>query len=144
MRYFLLLIGFQATLSAADSLPPVGKRVYIVESDSVFSPVKIERDRNSVDSKSELRDPLLQNSESHEKVSRPALGIGASTPNEKASARLVFKPVPIKGRHATPRVTFSLESLELKQAFHPVSLDLEKRLIDQLHRQEQELRSLEP
>ena len=49
---------------------------------------------------------------------------------------MAFKPMRVKGRISKPRVKFTLENLELDPAYQNIELDLDKRLLDQVRRQE--------
>lgn len=129
-------------LAQASSLPPLGKRVYIIESKSVFTPVVIESDHSSKAKEiGGLKDPLpLAHTSGKDKRKSTV----KAAKDEKNKALLSFKTVAIKGRHAAPRVSFTLEPQKTQQAFLPLNLDLEDRLLKQLHKQQQRARSLEP
>lgn len=132
----LLIAGLATAVFAAEALPPIGKRVYVLDGNGKKgAPVAIERDTSkaaaSVRPGRFLKDPI-----------QPAKGVKAPPPlpvpppRPKApvrtarSAQLRFKPLNVNGHLKQPRVEFTRDELPLDRADEPLSSDFYNKVFE--------------
>lgn len=116
MKILLALCAFfiGATNVLANSLPQVGRRVYLIEKNSA-KPVAIKENAVSIDDGEQiLRDPTLEMSP---RVPKPALPppkpvVKKRVPASK-SKHMAFKPTRIDGSIRNPRVEFQRDYLRV-------------------------------
>ncbi|NRA65718.1 MAG: hypothetical protein HRU19_14610 [Pseudobacteriovorax sp.] len=109
MKYVIYIIFAMAGLDVvAETLPPIGKRVYHIDQDSLFRPVDIRPDAGLAASSSaiELRDPLGREAERNGRAIAPDLKLPVND-----SAKISFPELSLQGRISKPRVSFTLDRL---------------------------------
>jgi hypothetical protein len=134
--YLLIPLCFAAAPVQADQLPPLGKRVYVLDEDKPARPADIRPlgPGSSLSGQAVMRDPLP--------LGAPGLVEGkkhrpAQTP--KRVSRMTFDKVAVQGRYLVPRVTFDRPSLEIGRQEEPVKQEYRKKILDS----ERELRDFD-
>ena len=131
MRRLAVIFALLAAASAYaldTSLPPLGKRVYIIENSNLFRPTPIKRD--SVEPRAPfLRDPIQPSDK------RPEPVVSAPIPRRQKTqltetGKLRFRTTPIGGKLSNPRVEFQQELLEIGRADESESIDFVSRIYD--------------
>jgi hypothetical protein len=134
--FLLISLTLGASSIRAEQLPPLGKRVYLLDETKPARPAEIrpaERG-SSLSGQTLMRDPLPLNAASFvDKTShRPAEA-------PKRVSRMNFDKVAVQGRYLVPRVTFDRPSLEVGRQEEPVKQEYRKKILDS----ERELREFD-
>ena len=126
----LVILGGAARAFAGETLPPIGKRAYIVGKDGGRAPVAILRDGDQnktgqVLSAEVMRDPIQHASSTLPKPpgSSPQVKKNSDTERRVKAASLRFQKLSISGKSSKPRVEFVQEPVRLERADEPISRD---------------------
>ncbi|SME90640.1 hypothetical protein [Pseudobacteriovorax antillogorgiicola] len=133
--YVALLL---AEVSQAKSLPPVGKRVYIIEDEALYAPVTIKGEQKPLRRRGVLRDPIPLGEAGLTR--RREIEFRDPGMEPRKESQLKFSSLAIKGRIASPRVQFQLEPLDLYRADQELNIPLKTRLFRQASQQEHHAR----
>ncbi len=141
MRIIGSLLLFSASFASLPSFggqfPPLGQRVYLLDSKAPSRPVDIrplERG-SSVPGQNAMRDPLPIGSTNH--VDR-SLGLKPADAPKRIS-RMVFDKVSVAGRYLVPRVSFDRPSMDIGRQEEPVKVEYKKKILES----ERELREFD-
>lgn len=125
----LVAESVQASTHPQDiTLPPIGKRRYVLPENSKFGPVVIQDEQRPGDSTSRyLRDPNLPALE-RTTIHKPELVKKQKPPLPKyKAAELTFPPSRIVGRLTIPRVEFDQRTLPVAITERPWRIDLTRK-----------------
>lgn len=134
--WLIISLCFMGTPLRAERLPPLGKRVYLLDDQKPARPADIrplERGA-SVPGQTLMRDPLPLGASSIVEKSRHK-----SAEPPKRVSRMVFDKVSVQGRYLVPRVTFDRPSLDIGPQEEPVKTEYRKKILDS----ERELREFD-
>ncbi len=134
--FLLISVSLSAGTMRAEQLPPLGKRVYVLDEEKPARPAEIRPlDRgSSVPGQTLMRDPLPLNAAS---VADKNSHKPADAP--KRVSRMTFDKVAVQGRYLVPRVTFDRPSLDVGRQEEPVRQEYRKKILDS----ERELREFD-
>jgi hypothetical protein len=124
----LVILGGAARAFAGETLPPIGKRAYIVGKDRGRAPVVILRDGDQnkagqVSSAEVMRDPVASNALPKPPGISPQVKKNPDTERRVKAASLRFQKLNISGKSSKPRVEFVQEPVRLERADEPISRD---------------------
>ncbi|HYX38280.1 MAG TPA: hypothetical protein VE954_34695 [Oligoflexus sp.] len=134
--WLLISLCFITWPVQADQLPPLGKRIYVLDEEKPARPADIrplERG-SSVPGQTMMRDPLFLGAaefvdkNSHRPTNAP-----------KRVSRMTFDKVSVQGRYLVPRVTFDRPSMDVGRQEEPVKAEYRKKILDS----ERELREFD-
>lgn len=110
--FLLIFISFFKGAWAAD-LPPIGKRIYIIDKDNPFNPSVIKTRKAQTDIEY-LKDPIQYDGTTGYLPDlskyRPVIGKKPKI----LPAKLNFKPLLVKGKYSQPRIAFSQKELPVE------------------------------
>ena len=126
----LLLISlsfFGLSVQAADRMPPIGKRLYILEDDQPEKPAAIRPLGRGFrgPGQSTMRDPVPIGVNHHTEKS-----IVKAADSPKRISRMVFDKVPVQGRYLVPRVTFHRPTLNMGPEEEPIKVEYRKKILE--------------
>ena len=136
MKFFLVFIMLLCNVTYAKSLPPMGKRIYIVEKEAMFSPVKIKRE-DKVEKRNGILRDVIPVGEAGDRRREEVEGFKVSEIRAIKGAKLDFNSLAIRGRLSSPRLRFDLQALEIGRADQGVQLSLSARLLQDNRKQEE-------
>lgn len=134
--FLVVSLSFMSLPAGAESLPPLGQRVYLLDTKKPARPADIrplERG-SSVPGQNLMRDPLppgapgLVDRNAHKNAQAP-----------KRISRMSFDKVSVQGRYLVPRVTFDRPILDVGRQEEPVKVEYKKKILDS----ERELREFD-
>ncbi len=124
----LFFLSFVSLPVRAEQLPPLGQRIYLLDTEKPSRPADIRPlERGSrVPGQSLMRDPLP---------------IGASTPIDRSArtrsadapkriSRIVFDKVAVPGRYLVPRVSFDRPLMEVGRQDEPIKVEYKKKILE--------------
>lgn len=121
---FIIAALFPSIFASAKPLPPLGKRVYILDKASPERPAKIEGIEIDADEGSTvMKDPLPFNAKHLSKEPK------ADVVNVPAkSSQLKFEQVAVGGRFMVPGASFERTRLSVKKAEEPTRVEYKKKI----------------
>ena len=130
-------LGFSSLALQGEQLPPLGKRVYLLDSKRAAWPADIKPTQQHLPSSGQnmMRDPLPIGTKDFRKTSahlRPAEA-------PKRISRIVFDKVSVQGRYLVPRVIFDRSSLGIGREEPPIQVEYKKKILES----ERELREFD-
>ena len=127
LRLFICSVTFALSGGAlAQSLPPIGKRIYLIEEKSLYAPVKIEREDNPYKRKGILRDPIPVGKAGL--IRRKQMDLRDPNMKPRKESLLKFASLAVSGRLAKPRVDFKLQPLPVGRADRLINVPLRQKL----------------
>ena len=137
-QFFLFLVLLIPTGAVfGQSLPPIGKRIYLIEEKSLYSPVKIEREDNPFKRKGILRDPIPVGKAGL--IRRKQMDLRDPNMKPRKESLLKFASLAVSGRLAKPRVDFRLQPLPVGRADQTMEVPLRQKLRTLEFRQEKDI-----
>jgi len=109
---------------AADNLPPIGKRQYVIDRDAPFAPVVIKKDQGKP-ANVVLKDPLQPGHEEKvlAPVRRPVRRRRRPARRREMPGQLRFHALTVSGHLLQPRAKFAPDYLSVGRADEPTSRD---------------------
>lgn len=123
MRLVLETLCILITLSleaSASAIPPVGKRVYLIDSNRSSSPVRIQSSAATGEGV-RLKDPIQPKGPIPVRLSQPIKK--AKKVERPRRVQVRFSKLPIKGYLKKPAVEFSRDSLPINRVDEPLNSD---------------------
>ena len=119
------------SLSFGDTLPPIGERIYIIDSEKSQEVVRIEREKKRAvalkNGETVLRDPREINSPDAQRFLEDEK---VKKEKKTQNVSIAFDAEPIKGRHAEPRVAFRSERLESQPLIDQVPHSFHSKILE--------------
>ena len=139
----LIIIGliFLSEALLASSLPPLGKRVYVLEEREHFNPVAIHSETRK---ESSTREIVLRDSipfPDPKKHSGSAVKLRIPETKAHRQAQLKFSSLAIRGRLSSPRIPFRTEAMSGTRADEGLEMDFVQAIESLALEQEQDSRT---
>ncbi|MCX6127840.1 MAG: hypothetical protein NTX25_02100 [Proteobacteria bacterium] len=121
-----LFIWIPSLISYADQLPPIGKRVYLLDRKFPSQPAEIKPIKSGGygAGQAEMRDPIPLGKVSRKQEKETA----ARTIAPKRISRMVFEHASVNGRYLVPRVSFERPTLDMGRQEESIKVDYHQKI----------------